>query len=204
MADGMHADHTDTTVAVQPAACPEEVLAAASEELHRMWGYDDTLNPGQFTAAVRGYADHAWVRAVADHAYRAGLAADRAPVGRWELPAEPGPEVLAVRDEDGDVWTRAADGWTCSGMSITRVRPWREVLSFAPLIDVTADAAGTPATDAEPAKRSAFDLARETLLTRYGTTDPDRLRRLGADQVEIGAAEQIRKRGTVPEGGQNG
>jgi hypothetical protein len=29
----------------------------------------------------------------------------------WKLPAEPGPEVTVVRDCDGRLWTRTADGW---------------------------------------------------------------------------------------------
>ncbi|WDZ84042.1 hypothetical protein [Micromonospora cathayae] len=43
-------------------------------------------------------------------------------------------------------------------------------------------------------KRGAFDLAREALLARYGTLDPDRLRAAGADEVEIGAVVRIAER----------
>lgn len=43
-------------------------------------------------------------------------------------------------------------------------------------------------------KRSAFDVAREALLARYGTLNPTRLRALGADEVEVGAAIRISER----------
>jgi hypothetical protein len=46
----------------------------------------------------------------------------------------------------------------------------------------------------EPVKRDAFDIAREALLTRYGTLDQERMRALGADSVEIGAAKNITAR----------
>ncbi|MDG4796902.1 hypothetical protein [Micromonospora sp. WMMD1082] len=46
----------------------------------------------------------------------------------------------------------------------------------------------------EDGKRSAFDVAREALLNRYGTLDPDRMRTLGADDVEVGAAVNIAQR----------
>lgn len=42
--------------------------------------------------------------------------------------------------------------------------------------------------------RNAFDVAREALLARFGTLDPDRLRLLGADDVQIGAARNINAR----------
>lgn len=41
-------------------------------------------------------------------------------------------------------------------------------------------------------KKDAFEVARETLIDRYGTADPDRLRRQGrADETELGAADNI-------------
>lgn len=35
-------------------------------------------------------------------------------VRKWSLPPEPGPEVLALEDEDGDVWVRDGEYW-CHG-----------------------------------------------------------------------------------------
>ncbi|MBL6275338.1 hypothetical protein JMF97_04080 [Micromonospora fiedleri] len=46
----------------------------------------------------------------------------------------------------------------------------------------------------EDGKRSAFDVAREALLNRFGTLDPERMRALGADDVEVGAAVNIAQR----------
>ncbi len=57
----------------------------------------------------------------------------------WSLPPEPGPEVTAVRDHDGDLWHRDPDGWwrlhrkTWSGTA----RQWGELLEFGPLTDAT-------------------------------------------------------------------
>jgi hypothetical protein len=52
----------------------------------------------------------------------------------------------------------------------------------------------TDTTASEPVKRDAFDIAREALLSRYGTLDQERMRALGADSVEIGAAKNITAR----------
>jgi hypothetical protein len=63
----------------------------------------------------------------------------------WALPAEPGPEVTAVRDADGDRWVRVGDGWGMqtghpgpggsTHVHVGRARTWLEVLVFAPLVD---------------------------------------------------------------------
>lgn len=64
------------------------------------------------------------------------------PVRSWDLPPEPGPEVTAVRDVDGDEWAREMDGWimpTRDGIGYYAA-PWRELLQHAPLVDVTPEA----------------------------------------------------------------
>jgi hypothetical protein len=44
-------------------------------------------------------------------------------------------------------------------------------------------------------KKDAFELARETLIDRYGTADPDKLRRQGrANETELRAADGIARR----------
>lgn len=40
-------------------------------------------------------------------------------------------------------------------------------------------------------RRTTVELARDTLLERYGTLDPQRLEERGADSVEIGAARNV-------------
>lgn len=63
---------------------------------------------------------------------------------RWELPAEPGAEVSAVRSDHGTTFVRAVDGW------VSRPRPdgapggwrvrWHEIVGFG-LTDVTDESA---------------------------------------------------------------
>jgi hypothetical protein len=44
----------------------------------------------------------------------------------------------------------------------------------------------------QPRKKDAFEVARDTLIDRYGTADPAKLRRQGrADETELGAADGI-------------
>lgn len=51
--------------------------------------------------------------------------------------------------------------------------------------------------DPNPRKKDAFEVARETLISRYGTADPAKLRRAGrADEVELAAAESLARRAT--------
>jgi len=50
----------------------------------------------------------------------------------WELPPEPGPEVTAIRDCDGDVWARLGNSWEGGGHSAVA---WHELLVYGPLTD---------------------------------------------------------------------
>jgi hypothetical protein len=49
---------------------------------------------------------------------------------------EPGPEVTAVKDVDGDVWVRVDGGWRMSRSMSGNVWPWSSVLESAPLTEV--------------------------------------------------------------------
>lgn len=51
----------------------------------------------------------------------------------WSVtyPPEPGPEVTAVRDEEGDIWRRYDNGWgwtTRRGETITH--PWTDIFEY--------------------------------------------------------------------------
>ncbi len=54
----------------------------------------------------------------------------------WSLPAEPGPEVKAVRDCDGQVWRRDPGVWFIGkrGAGGTAL-PWGDLLRFGPLTE---------------------------------------------------------------------
>lgn len=58
----------------------------------------------------------------------------------WELPAEPGPEVRAVRAPDGGVYRRnrrtLGDRWQAAGVYSFS---WAEILARGPLTDVTGE-----------------------------------------------------------------
>jgi len=62
---------------------------------------------------------------------------------RWEMPAEPGPEVTRVVNRVGEVWERGADGWGWVGVKdgakvLTHHRSWRELLvGYGPLDEAT-------------------------------------------------------------------
>lgn len=55
----------------------------------------------------------------------------------WSLPAEPGPEVTAVRDASGECWTLYDDGW----WRVAQIRRrWGSLLAeFGPLTDATGE-----------------------------------------------------------------
>ncbi len=58
----------------------------------------------------------------------------------WSLPPEPGPEVTAVRDSDGDVWKREGDLWVVwHGDERWYERTWDRLASFYPLTDASAE-----------------------------------------------------------------
>jgi hypothetical protein len=55
---------------------------------------------------------------------------------RWEMPEEPGPEVKAVRDAEGGIWTRSGDRWAGGRW----IRSWRILLDRAgPLTEVVEE-----------------------------------------------------------------
>ena len=55
----------------------------------------------------------------------------------WSLPAEPGPEVTALRDSAGDIWNRHNDRW-CFTSGVTLA--WVDLLfAWAPLTDATGE-----------------------------------------------------------------
>lgn len=58
----------------------------------------------------------------------------------WSLPPEPGPEVTALRDQDGDLWVRDPDGcWRQDSGSAHMA--WHDVLNeWGPLTDASAEA----------------------------------------------------------------
>ena len=66
----------------------------------------------------------------------------------WELLAEPGPEVTAVRDQSGHLWTREPDGWiyrtgtyTGRGVEIVYRLQWPSLYRYhAPLTDASGEA----------------------------------------------------------------
>jgi hypothetical protein len=56
----------------------------------------------------------------------------------WEMPAEPGPEVTAVRDRLGVRWRREDDLWWADiGHGYEVHRTWPEVLTRGPLTDAS-------------------------------------------------------------------
>lgn len=59
----------------------------------------------------------------------------------WSMPAEPGPEVLALRDGAGCLWTRNPEadggGWCCDAAFNGEPAPWYVVLADEPLTDAT-------------------------------------------------------------------
>lgn len=89
-------------------------------------------------------------RAVLDALAAAGLLQVE---GRWDAPAEPGPEVKAVRDRYGKQWTRHDDGWCFVGPLLAH-HHWRWSELFfrcAPLTDATrADAVRLAVGDSKP------------------------------------------------------
>ena len=60
----------------------------------------------------------------------------------WCAPADPGPEVQAVRDNRGVLWTRG-DGlwWGDIGHGYDDHRTWAQILARGPLVDATGEAA---------------------------------------------------------------
>jgi hypothetical protein len=64
----------------------------------------------------------------------------------WSLPAEPGPEVTAVRDLDGCLYMRIGGKWLWDGNPNYAYR-WRELLGLMPLSDASKTAAVSPSTD---------------------------------------------------------
>lgn len=58
----------------------------------------------------------------------------------WELPPSPGPEVTAVRDANGALWSRTVGGWLHQDDDPDSGLPWSEVLTeFGPLFDATEE-----------------------------------------------------------------
>lgn len=63
----------------------------------------------------------------------------------WDVPPEPGLEVTVVRDCDGDLWWRTSHGWKTSQTATAPpvvpggAAPWRTLLLYVPLLDVTAE-----------------------------------------------------------------
>jgi hypothetical protein len=62
--------------------------------------------------------------------------------GRWELPPEPGLDVTAVWDRDGDLWLHRGQGCWVTGAD-REGAPWAEAMRYAPLVAV-------PDTPADP------------------------------------------------------
>lgn len=80
-------------------------------------------------------------------AYRAGFRDGSKPPETRVFRAgdpEPGPEVIAVEDEDGEIWNRYNGGW---GLGATQTASWQLALTYGPLV------AGLPAPNA------AYDVA---------------------------------------------
>jgi hypothetical protein len=77
-------------------------------------------------------------------AYRAGQAATPDGPRGWALPAEPGPEVTAVRDRLGRIWSRVRGLPLWGSPETGSVLPFVDLLDhYGPLTDVT------PATDGQ-------------------------------------------------------
>lgn len=78
--------------------------------------------------------------------------ADATPDGphRWALPDEPGPEVTAVRDQDGCLWRRVHNGWQME-RGPGRLQPierwWKLVSNHGPVTDATPAADGQDGRD---------------------------------------------------------
>lgn len=61
----------------------------------------------------------------------------------WQLPPEPGPEVKAVRDYQGDLWARRPDGWGWALSAENNLWGWQALLmDYGPLTDVTHELEG--------------------------------------------------------------
>lgn len=60
----------------------------------------------------------------------------------WDLPPEPGPEVLAVRDGRRQLWIRDShDWWKCGPYK----NSWTLLFAYPPLLDASAEVSAAPA-----------------------------------------------------------
>jgi hypothetical protein len=79
--------------------------------------------------------------------YRARQATPDGP-RRWQLPAEPGPEVTAVRDARGDLWNRQRRGGWRLDRPMGALWSWATLIrQEGPLTDVTPAADGQGGRD---------------------------------------------------------
>lgn len=135
-------------------SAPEPMTEVESEALHEL-GHFWLDSAGNLLGVIE-------VDAAILQAYRAGFAAARTPpelrVFRAGDP-EPGPEVTAVVDADGDMWQRYDTQWGLSGAGRT---PWTQLVeSYGPLVagiprpldayDAAVDAAALSRAAAESA-----------------------------------------------------
>ncbi|TDB79613.1 hypothetical protein [Micromonospora sp. KC721] len=120
-----------------------------------------------------------WREAIADVADGAADLVVVPSVERLGLGKQVFDRIRAVRDAGGDIAGPGVQIDASGRVMAARLSSTDEVWERSTMDD---------------GKRSAFDVAREALLNRYGTLDPDRMRALGADEVEVGAAVNIARR----------
>jgi hypothetical protein len=97
---------------------------------------------------LRVRAAHDWHRRTVLTAYRAGQAATPGGPRRWQLPAEPGPEVTALQDRLGRTWSRVRGLPLWGGPETGSVLPFVDLLDhYGPLTDATPAADGQDGRD---------------------------------------------------------
>jgi hypothetical protein len=106
---------------------PVSIMIYGEEGISGEWGME----------ALAGL--HAAIGVALEHA--ANMATPVTPTSSTDSRAffgvvEPGPEVTAVQDVDGDVWVRVDGGWRLSRSMSGNVWPWSSVLESAPLTEV--------------------------------------------------------------------
>lgn len=96
----------------------------------------------RLTPAQRAHADRNAAAGIVQHHGDREVRCGK-PHGRtWSLPAEPGPEVTAVRDRHGRIWTREPDGWIYRDRPAFVYRlPWHGLFmqGHGPLTDATQE-----------------------------------------------------------------